>query len=200
MLVRIANASLYRMRYNDLRAALRLARRERGLTQEGLAARSGVSRITIARLEAGAARDIRLGTVVSLCDALGLEIAAVSVDARPTLQVLLARERDRSRRLDLQRRHAVLAARLLAAPRPKATALVVRARGVVDRWERERLCSRHYVSRWRSMLEGPVERVAQALLEPGEWRDALFQNTPWAFVLEPAASSASSPVLRARRR
>jgi transcriptional regulator with XRE-family HTH domain len=184
------------MRYNDLRAALRLARRERGLTQAGLAARSGVSRITIARLEAGADRDIRLGTVVSLCDALGLEIAAVSVDTRPTLQVLLARERDRS----LQRRHAVLAARLLTAPGPKATALVVRARGVVDRWERERLCSSHYVSRWRSMLEGPVERVAQALLEPSEWRDALFQNTPWAFVLEPAASSSSSPVLRARRR
>ena len=58
---------------------------------------------------------------------------------------------------------------------------------MVDRWEREGLCSRHYVSRWRAMLARPVERVAQALLEPGEWRDALFQNTPWAFALEPAA-------------
>ena len=109
------------------------------------------------------------------------------VGAGAALETLLARERERSRRLDLRRRHAVLAARLLAAPRPKATALVVRARTVVDRWERERLCSRHYVSRWRAMLEGPAQRVAQALLEPGEWRDALFQNTPWGFALEPAA-------------
>jgi len=23
------------------------------------------------------------------------------------------------------------------------------------------------------------------MLEPGEWRDALFQNTPWGFALEP---------------
>ena len=58
---------------------------------------------------------------------------------------------------------------------------------MVDRWEREKLCSTHYVTRWRAMLEGPVGRVAQALLEPGEWEDALFQNTPWSFALEPAA-------------
>jgi hypothetical protein len=80
----------------------------------------------------------------------------------------------------------VLAARLLAAPRPEAAALVKRARSFVDRWERERLCSRHYVSRWRGMLLGQVERVAQSLLDPGEWADALFQNSPWTFALESA--------------
>jgi hypothetical protein len=101
--------------------------------------------------------------------------------------VLLARERERSRRLDLRRRHAALAVRLLAASGREATALVARARAVVDRWERDRLCSRHYVSRWRSVLSGPPGRVARSLLEPGEWRDALFQNTPWAFAIEPAA-------------
>ena len=178
---------LYRMRYTRLRGQLRTARLGQSLTQAALAARSGTSRVTIARLEAGSAGDARVGTVASLCEALGLEIAAVPVGARPALETLLARERERSRRLDLHRRHAVLAARLLAARRPQATALIVRARSVVDRWERERLCSRHYVSRWRAMLEGPAERVAQAMLEPGEWRDALFQNTPWGFALEPGA-------------
>jgi transcriptional regulator with XRE-family HTH domain len=182
---RIASGTLYHMRYNGFREPLRKARREKGLTQAALAARSGTSRVTIARLEAGSAGDVRVGTIASLCEALGLEIVAVPVGAGLALETLLARERERSRRLDLHRRHAVLAARLLAARRPQATALIVRARAVVDRWERERLCSRHYVSRWRAMLEGPAERVAQALLEPGEWRDALFQNTPWGFALEP---------------
>jgi transcriptional regulator with XRE-family HTH domain len=175
------------MRHSVLRELLRAARRARGLTQAELAARSGTSRVTVARLEGGSARDVRVGTVAALCEVLGLEISAVPTDAQPKLETLLARERERSRRLDLCRRHAVLAAHLLAGPRPKAVALVARARAAVDRWERDTLCSRHYVSRWRAKLAGPVERVAQGLLEPGEWGDALFQNTPWAFALGPAA-------------
>jgi transcriptional regulator with XRE-family HTH domain len=175
------------MRYYALREQLRTARHRHGMTQAALAARSGTSRVTIARVEAGSARDVRVGTIVGLCEALGLEVSAVPVGAQTALETLLARERVRARRLDLRRRHAVLAARLLAARRPTATALVARARAVVDRWERDGLCSSHYVSRWRAMLAGPVERVAQALLEPGEWKDALFQNTPWAFALAPAA-------------
>jgi transcriptional regulator with XRE-family HTH domain len=176
------------VRYSLFREPLRAARREKGLTQAALAARSGTSRVTIARLEAGSARDLRVGTIVSLCEALGLEIAAVPVGSRPALETLLAREREKTRRVDLRRRHAILAARLLSLRRPKANALVATARAVVDRWEREGLCSRHYVSRWRAMLAPPVEQVAEALLEPGAWADALFQNTPWGFALEAAAS------------
>jgi transcriptional regulator with XRE-family HTH domain len=176
------------MRYRALREALRSARRERGLTQEALAARSGTGRVTIARLEAGSAGDVRMGTVRSLCDALGLELAIVPAGSAAALETRLAREQEKGRRLDLHRRHALLAARLLSAPRKEAEALVARARATVDRWEREKLCSRHYVSRWRDRLAGPVDRVARALLEPGEWADALFQSTPWSFALEPAAA------------
>jgi transcriptional regulator with XRE-family HTH domain len=176
------------MRYTRLREQVRAARHRCALTQAALAARSGTSRVTIARLEGGSSRDVRLGTIASICEALSLELAAVPVGGQPPLATLLSRERERARRLDLRRRHAVLAARLLAVRRPKAVALVARARGVVDRWERESLCSRHYVSRWRTLLAGPVESVAQALLEPGEWRDALFQNSPWAFALEPTVT------------
>jgi hypothetical protein len=61
---------------------------------------------------------------------------------------------------------------------------------VVDRWERDRLCSRHYISRWRRLLSGPPERVARSLLGPGDWADALFQNTPFSFALEPSALEA----------
>jgi transcriptional regulator with XRE-family HTH domain len=171
------------MRYNGLREQLRAARRGEGLSQAALAARSGTSRVTIARLEAGSAQDVRTGTIGRLCQALGLEIAALPVGGQVELEALLARERERTRRLERRLAHAVLAARLLAARGPRARALVARAHAAVDRWERDRLCSRHYVSRWRLLLAGPVERVAQALLEPGEWADALFQNTPWAFAL-----------------
>jgi transcriptional regulator with XRE-family HTH domain len=176
------------MRYTALREALRAARRERGLTQEALAARCGASRVTIARLEAGSAGDVRLGTVGSLCEALGLEIAVRPVGSVAALETRLARERETSRRLDLRRRHALVAARLLSRPEPEARALVARARAVVDRWEKEKLCSGHYVTRWRRMLAGPVDRVAGALLEPGPWGDALLQNTPWSFALGKAGA------------
>jgi transcriptional regulator with XRE-family HTH domain len=158
------------------------------MSQTALAARSGVSRVTIARLEAGGVQDVRAGTLGRLCEALGLQISAEPAGAAPALATLLAREQDRARRLERRLGHARLAARLLASDRLQARALVARARAVVDRWERSGLCSRHYVSRWRSLLAGPVERVAQRLLDPGEWADALFQNTPWGFALPPLGS------------
>jgi hypothetical protein len=99
-----------------------------------------------------------------------------------------ARERDRARKLDLHRRHAALAARLLALPAPEAAALLRRARAAVDRWERDGLCSEHYISRWRARLAGPASRAAAALLEHDDWTDALLQNSPWSFALEPPAA------------
>jgi transcriptional regulator with XRE-family HTH domain len=171
------------MRYEPLREQLRTARRRQSLSQAALAARSGTSRVTVARLEAGTPRDVRVGTISRVCEALGFEVAAVPRDGGPVLERLLARERDRSRRLERRLFHAVLAARLLA-DRREAKALVGAARAAVERWKRERLCSRHYVARWRRMLAGPPDRVARSLLEPGEWKDALFQNTPFAFALE----------------
>jgi transcriptional regulator with XRE-family HTH domain len=181
---------LYRMRYSSLRSQLREARRRQSLTQAALGARSGTSRVTIARLEAGSAGDVRLGTVSRVGEALGLEISAAPVGTEERQQRLLARERERARRLELRLAHAVIAARLLAAPRREAGALVAAARAVVDRWERDRLCSRHYLSRWRRMLAGPVDRVARSLVQESEWSDALFQTTPWAFALRPETCGA----------
>jgi transcriptional regulator with XRE-family HTH domain len=170
-------------------AELRAARRARGLSQAALAQRSGAARVTIARLEAGAAQDFRVATLERLCEALDLELAALPRGARRLHETLLARERERARRLDARRRHAALAARLLAAPAPEAAALVRGARAVVDRWKRDGLCSDHYIARWRAMLTGPVPRVAGCLVEHGEWTDALLQNTPWGFALGPPATA-----------
>jgi transcriptional regulator with XRE-family HTH domain len=175
--------TLYRMRHSPLRDQLREARRQRSWTQAALAARSGTSRVTVARLEAGSG-DVRMGTVSRVSEALGLELAAVPRGAEATNEKLLARQQEVARRLERRLAHAELAARLLAADRHEARALIAAAGAAVDRWERERLCSRHYISRWRAMLAGPVERVAGSLLARGGWTDALFQTTPWAFALE----------------
>lgn len=176
------------MGHNSLHAELARARRALGLSQAALAARSGAGRVTIARLEAGAAQDFRVGTLERLCEALGLELNALPRGGLAAAETRLARERERARRLDARRRHAALAARLLAAPAHEAQALVRRARQNVDRWEREGLCSGHYISRWRALLSGPVRRAARSLLEHDEWTDALLQNSPWSFALEPPAA------------
>jgi transcriptional regulator with XRE-family HTH domain len=176
------------MRNIALSSQLRDRRRAAGLTQAVLADRSGTGRVTIARLEAGAAQDFRLGTIVRLCDALGLELAAIAPGALQASETRLARAHERVRRLDARRRHATLAAHLSAAPAREASALIARARANVDRWERDGLCSRHYISRWRTMLAGPPRQVARALVGDGAWTDALLQNTPWSFALPPAAS------------
>ena len=179
------------MRYSteyarSLGLRLRAARKARGFSQSALAASSGASRVTIARLEAGAAQDFRLGTLARICNALGMELAAVARGSQDVQERLLAREHERARRLDARRRHAALAARLLAMPVRQAGAEIRRARASVTRWERERLCSEHYISRWRAMLAGSPRRVAVALLKRDEWTDALLQNSPWSFALEPA--------------
>jgi transcriptional regulator with XRE-family HTH domain len=171
------------MRDIGLRRQLRDARRARGLSQEALAAAGGTSRVTVARLESGNAGDARLGTLERVCGALGLELSAAPPGAHAAAETRLAREQERVRRLERRAAHAALAARLLADPRA-ARPLIEQARAVVERWERERLCSRHYIDRWRRRLSGSVEKVAGALIRHDEWQDALFQNTPWSFALE----------------
>ena len=63
------------MEVDSLAARLEAVRRARTLTQEGLAARSGVSRVVIARIEAGSNTVPRGSTVRKLAVALGVEPA-----------------------------------------------------------------------------------------------------------------------------
>lgn len=173
------------MRYK-ISDAIREARHRKGLSQDALARASGASRITIARLEAGTEQDFRIGTLARICEALDLEFAALPRGTKAPGDA--AREHERAQRLDARRRHAALAAGLLALPSEKAEALVRSAREIVDRWEQERSCSSEHLSRWRARLDGPVRTVALRLLEHGDSTDALLQNSPWSFVLEPAAA------------
>ena len=45
-------------------------RKAKRLTQEGLAEKSGVSRVTIANIERGAVADLKISTMLSLANAL----------------------------------------------------------------------------------------------------------------------------------
>ena len=53
---------------------LRWWRRARGLTQRDLAALSGVQQRTISRIESGVVEELRVGTLLKLADALGVEV------------------------------------------------------------------------------------------------------------------------------
>jgi transcriptional regulator with XRE-family HTH domain len=173
------------MRYK-ISEAVREARNGKGLSQEALARACGASRITIARLEAGTEQDFRIGTLARICAALDLELAALPRGTKSRGDA--TRERELAQRLDARRRHAALAAALLALDPAAAEATIERARGNVERWEREGSCSEHYIARWRERLKGPVRTIALRLLEQGDGSDALLQNTPWSFALEPAAA------------
>jgi transcriptional regulator with XRE-family HTH domain len=63
---------------------MRLLRRRNLLTQHGLAAKSGVSQGTIARIESGARTELRVGTMKALAEALGVQPDEVT-EFRPSL-------------------------------------------------------------------------------------------------------------------
>jgi transcriptional regulator with XRE-family HTH domain len=68
--------------------ALRNARRAAGLSQAELAARAGLSRMTVQKLEADAL-DPRLSTLVVLMRALGLELLVVPAELKSTVEDFL---------------------------------------------------------------------------------------------------------------
>ena len=145
------------------------------MSQEALAQASGASRVTIARLESGSAQDFRLGTLHRLCSALGLELTAT-------------KEGVQLRQLDARRRHAALAAALLAVNPDDAGEMVRQALAAVSAWEQGDQHGAEHRARWRARLDGSMRTVALRLLEHNAETDALLANSPWAFALEPEAN------------
>ncbi|MGH7186164.1 MAG: hypothetical protein ACREIB_07815, partial [Pseudomonadota bacterium] len=61
---------------------------------------------------------------------------------------------------------------------------LAQARDQVAKWIRGATCSPRYVKRWSKILAGSPVEVADRLLEiEVEERNALFQNTPFGFLL-----------------
>lgn len=52
-------------------------RKAKGLTQKELAEKSGVSRVTIANIERGAVTNLKISTMLSLANALGVTVEEI---------------------------------------------------------------------------------------------------------------------------
>lgn len=67
---------------------IRAARKQRGLSQEELAKKLGMSRATISQIESGAVQEIGVRRLMRLLDSLGLELRVRPAGAPPTLEEL----------------------------------------------------------------------------------------------------------------
>jgi HTH-type transcriptional regulator / antitoxin HipB len=65
------------------------ARKSKSISQENLANQLGMSRSTISGIEKGTIPEIGIRKVMSICNALGLELLVQEKKKRPTLQQLL---------------------------------------------------------------------------------------------------------------
>jgi PHD/YefM family antitoxin component YafN of YafNO toxin-antitoxin module len=77
-------------------------------------------------------------------------------------------------------KHQQLAIDLLTQPASERSALIRRARAVVDQWRARGLCSVDYIDRWSRLLALPPRELAQALAGDADgWGTALRQNSPF---------------------
>jgi transcriptional regulator with XRE-family HTH domain len=72
----------------EIGTQIRLARKDRKLTQAGLASALGMSRTTIGQIEKGNVQDIGIRKVIRLLEFLGLELRVRPSGAPPTLEEL----------------------------------------------------------------------------------------------------------------
>lgn len=77
----------------DVADQLKAARRDAGLSQAELAARAGVARTTVARMETVAKGDMSVSALVRLLEAAGYELKVVKVGHTRTLEDILSEQR-----------------------------------------------------------------------------------------------------------
>lgn len=164
----------------DFGRLVRDRRIELGIAQAALARRTGISRSVISKLESGRGAPVQTDVLDKLLDGLGTR-AAITSQASSVSAAMVERLQHRLRQEELRQRHLRLALELCLRPAPEARRLIHRARNLVDVWEQRKSCSRRYVDGWRRALCGSPREVARAMLAFGEWENAMYQNTPWAF-------------------
>ena len=77
----------------DVAEQLKTARRSAGVSQADLAARAGVARTTVARMETLAKGDMSVSVLVRLLEAAGYDLKVVKVGHHRTLEDILAEQR-----------------------------------------------------------------------------------------------------------
>ncbi len=114
----------------------------------------------------------RHGKVVAMMVPPGFQ-ASVPVERK------MARLRQERVEADRLIRHQRIAIRLLTRP-DDASRLLDQAKQAVERWQRESLCSHHFIGRWRALLALPVPELASRMCgDLDGWGVALRQNSPW---------------------
>jgi transcriptional regulator with XRE-family HTH domain len=78
---------------SDVGQALQQARLQARLSQEEVAERAGLSRITLSRMEGATKGDMSVSAVLKLCGVLGLELQVVPRGHRRTLEDVLREQR-----------------------------------------------------------------------------------------------------------
>ncbi len=146
--------------------AIRALRQRRGLTQSRLAELAHTSQPTIAAYEAGT-KSPNLRTLERLARSVGLEAI---VDYVPPL----TREDRRSLAL-----HRAIAGRLEQSPEPT----LKRARRTLAKMTRRHAGARPLLSRWRVLLDRPLEEILEVLVDPRPSARELRHVTPFAGVL-----------------
>jgi transcriptional regulator with XRE-family HTH domain len=77
----------------DVAEQLKEARRQAGLTQQQLAERAGVNRVTVGRMENLANNDMSVAALVRLLEAAGFDVKVVKAGHSRTLEDILAEQR-----------------------------------------------------------------------------------------------------------
>jgi len=77
----------------DIADLLRRVRKDAGLSQEAIAQRAGVSRITVARMETLARNDMSVSALLRLLEAVGYDLKPVKRGHMRTVEDILAEQR-----------------------------------------------------------------------------------------------------------
>ncbi|MEG3134071.1 helix-turn-helix transcriptional regulator [Rouxiella sp. T17] len=77
----------------DVATLVKNARREAGLSQAELAAKAGISRVTVARMETLAKGDMSVSILIRLLEATGYDLKAVKNGHVRTLEDILEEQR-----------------------------------------------------------------------------------------------------------
>ncbi len=77
------------MHLDEIGGQICKARKTKKISQENLATQLGMSRATISGIENGTIPEIGIRKIMSICNALGLDILVQEKKKRPTLQQLI---------------------------------------------------------------------------------------------------------------
>lgn len=163
----------------NLGGRLRDRRVAMGQSQASAARAAGVGRSTLIHFEHGR-KDIRLSSLLAIADAVGVSVGLDAGDPAPDAERVRLRGEQRQEAAARRERHYAIAIDL-ALGRPSALNALRDARAMVALWKRNRTCSDYYIKEWSRILAGTPAQVAGRIRGIDEdWRDALFQNTPFS--------------------